>query len=481
MLSSKKSQLGKWLLAIVCGISTASAFAKEQISLAVGEEYNLVLPTIAKSVDVGSARILKVSRGETKANLNLKGLQTGSTTLTVTLAGTKVLKYDVVVGNMLAGIMRQLAGLDGVKASERDGKVLIDGLVTSKEALNRIAEIKRDNPGIIIDGTEKNLAASNTVISTINRVLRENDMANIQAHSYGRIIVLEGSPANEQQSEMALRIAQMMYPGIENRISKDSNGAPAVSIEVLFVEVNKSDDATIGVGQTFGDAVAIESKASIAAAQLGSRTGVAKAAGFGLNWQVGGISTFLKLLQTKSSSRVLSNPKLVTRSGSPAKFHSGSTVYLQKREVKDKEIITEFKPVDDGIILNITPKLDAIGQIDAQIDTEVSKFTDLAASDTPSMTRSKVSTAVTIRDGQTIMLSGLMSKRNTKTVSRVPVLADIPLIGELFKSRHSIEQDTEMMILVTINRMNAQDDRAKAAGTRLWEKARPDVEFSIYD
>jgi len=193
------------------------------------------------------------------------------------------------------------------------------------------------------------------------------------------------------------------------------------------------------------------------------------------------MSAFLQLLQERSSSRVLSNPKLVTRSGAVAKFHSGKTTYLTKRTVKADEIITDFAPVDAGIILNITPKIDPTGQIDSQIDTEVSQFGEIKDGSIPTLTRSKVSTAVTIRDGQTIMLSGLMSKRNSKTVSRVPVLADIPLVGELFKSRQSHEDEIEMLILVTINRIHGQDDRAKAAGQRLWEKARPDVEFSIYD
>jgi|GEM_PF-3054801 len=465
----------------ICVSFSTAALAKEQIAVGVGEEYTLTLPAIAKSVDIGSSRILRVSRGETKAVLILKGLQPGSTSLKVALTGARTLSYDVVVGNMLASIVRQLSGLDGVKATERDGRILLDGIVSSKEAANRIADIKRENPGLILDGTEKNLAASNTVVATINRVLRENDMANIQSHAYGKIIVLEGSPANEQQAEMANRIAQMIYPGIENRLSKDSNGAPAVSIEVLFVEVNKTDDSTIGLGRTFGSKVLEESKSSLAQIGVGSRSGSNKAGGFGLNWQVGGMSAFLQLLQERSSSRVLSNPKLVTRSGAVAKFHSGKTTYLTKRTVKADEIITDFAPVDAGIILNITPKIDPTGQIDSQIDTEVSQFGEIKDGSIPTLTRSKVSTAVTIRDGQTIMLSGLMSKRNSKTVSRVPVLADIPLVGELFKSRQSHEDEIEMLILVTINRIHGQDDRAKAAGQRLWEKARPDVEFSIYD
>src|SRR5690606_18542128 len=86
----------------------------------------------------------------------------------------------------------------------------------------------------------------NSVVSTINKVLAENDISNLQAESYGRLIVLQGSPRDAMQLELALRIARMIYPDIEDRVSKDSNGAPPLSIEVVFSEVQKKNDKTIG-------------------------------------------------------------------------------------------------------------------------------------------------------------------------------------------------------------------------------------------
>jgi type II secretory pathway component GspD/PulD (secretin) len=478
-----------WLTsAVVSGLTGASmllassvALAQESLMVGVGEEVPVQLPSIALSVDLKSARIVSVTRGETKATLYVKGLSTGSTTMSVTMSGGKKQTWSITVGNRVAQIIKSLNAVEGIKASERDGKVFVEGSVTSKEGVNILTELKRSNPGMIIDTSDRNLASSNTVVTTINRVLRENDLGNLQAHAYGRIIVLEGSAASEQQAELAMRIAQMIHPSIENRISKESNGSPAVSIEVVFVEVTKGNEKEIGIPRNFGDKPYEEMATGVAQAQLGSRTGKVGAGGFTLNWQVGGLNAFLKMIQQRSSSRVLSNPRLISRSGATAKFHSGKTVYLTNTIVKDDVVTKEFQPVNTGIILDITPKLDAIGQIDAQINTAVSDIGDIKDDVAPVITQSKVDTAVTIRDGQTILLSGLVRKRNTKTVDRVPVLADVPVLGELFKSRKSQDEETEMLILVTMNRVQAQDDKLKAAGQRLWDKAAGDVEFSMYD
>lgn len=485
-----RSVLGKQLTgSVVASLASAAALAalsttanaQESLTVGVGEEVTVQLPTIASNVDLSSARIVSVARGETKATLYVRGLKMGATRMTVTLAGGKKMQWQVTVGNQLGQIVRALSAIDGLKVTERDGKVFVDGTVTSKEALNTLNDLKRNNPGLIVDGSDRNLASSNTVITTINRVLRENDLGNMQAHAYGRIIVLEGSAANEQQAELAFRIAQMIYPGIENRIARDSNGSASVSIEVVFVEVTKGDEREIGLPRAFGDAKPEGQAGGIARGELSSRSGSAGAGGMSLKWQVGGLSTFLKMIQQRSSSRVMSNPRLIGRSGTTAKFHSGKTIYLQNNSVKQDKIVSELLPVDTGIILNITPKLDAIGQIDAQITTAVSDVGDIKDGVAPVLTQSKVDTAVTIRNGQTILLSGLVRKRNAKTVDRVPVLSDVPVLGELFKSRKSQDEETEMLILVTMNRVEAQDDKLKASGQRLWDKAASDVEFSLYD
>ena len=154
--------------------------------------------------------------------------------------------------------------------------------------------------------------------------MNENDIGNIQATAYGRILVLEGSPKDESERELAMRIAKMISPDIEDRMSKTSSAAPSINIEVMFVEVQKSNSETIGLKDPtkYSD----DGKAHVPGKPLGTAThpGVGGTAGK-MNWQIGSLTAFLQMIQTKTSSRVLSNPQLITRSGVEANGRTTST------------------------------------------------------------------------------------------------------------------------------------------------------------
>jgi pilus assembly protein CpaC len=201
-----------------------------------------------------------------------------------------------------------------------------------------------------------------------------------------------------------------------------------------------------------------------------------------LAWQVGPLSAFLQMLQTKSASRVLSNPQLLTRSGQEAKFHSGGTVFLEVDKVDNGVLTVSFQEVQYGIGLSILPIIDRLGQIDAKLKTKVSDLGPPAneKATLPSLVDTDVETAVTLRDGQSILLSGLVNKKNNKAVSKVPLLGDIPVLGELFKSRNVTDKETELLVLVTMSRVGAADQRPDGPG-QLWKRGGRDVEFSIFD
>jgi type II secretory pathway component GspD/PulD (secretin) len=200
-----------------------------------------------------------------------------------------------------------------------------------------------------------------------------------------------------------------------------------------------------------------------------------------MNWAVGPLSTFLKLIESKSVSRVLSNPKIVSRSGQQANFHSGGTFWLNPgtKSGEGGAVVSETIQIDYGIKLAVLPKIDPLGQIDTAITTSI---IDIGAkiADNESITKSEVTTSVTVKDGQSILLSGLVRKTNKKKVDRVPLLADIPLVGEIFKSRQATDEDTELLVLVTMSRVQPSNERIKAAD-KLWDQSGSDVSFSVFD
>lgn len=465
-----------------------AAQGEESVFVIVGGKEVITLDDYADSVVLPEDGIVDVNRGDTKKILVVRGLKQGQVAMQVTLSNGDKLEYQISVSDpsVLRAAHALVSKIPGVKAEIKGGKVIVGGEVRSVSAANRLAGAKRSYPGVIVDASRTKLPSKNAVIKTINKVLVENDIANIQAASYGRLIVLQGSPKDEAQRNLALRIAKMIYVDIEDHTEKNSNGAPALSIEVVFIEVQRKGDKTIGFQGALGGDVSNGQITTPKEGEAPIRRGVSGSASGGsgqygkMNWAVGPLSTFIKMIETRSVSRVLSNPKLVARSGEEAEFHSGGTFYIPTSTTKGSGVeIQSLEAVDYGIILNIMPKLDPLGQIDAKILTSIS---DLGAkiADQQSITRSEVKTAVTIRDGQSILLSGLVRKVEKKKVDRVPLLADIPVVGELFKSRRKETEETELLVLVTMSRVQASDERIKAAG-KLWERSGEDVKFSVFD
>lgn len=471
------------------------ALASSALNLSVGEERPIELGSIAKSVDISNTQVIAIKKGATKAVLLVQAKRLGQATLTVQLTSGQTEVYQVEVTAKSSSALGRLRSIPGLTITENNGKLMVQGTIRNRKDLVALQRIKSESPGSIIDATDTQLASSNTIVTTINDILKENDIANIQASAYGRIIVLEGSPKDEGQAEIAFRIAAMIHPQIENKLSKISKGGPSIGIEVLFVEVSRENKISAGFNPIFGkqDAV-LATDGAVAQASISGKRGVSKAGDMTLGWQVGGIATFLRMIQDRSFTRVLSNPKLVARSGEQAKFHAGQTVYVRDTKVipeasegsEDKganslKFVETLTPIETGILLNIDTKLDALGQIDAKINTSVSELGSTDKGGAISVSKSAVDTAVTIKEGQTIMLSGLIRKQNNKTVHRVPVLADIPLLGELFKSRESNDKESEMLILVTMSRAHASDESLRGKATAIWDSAAQDVEFKLRD
>ncbi len=450
----------------------------EVLTVPVDGQTTLELPARARRVDISSSEILKVDHDRNKSTLFLTGKKEGSGQLKIELLGDKMLTYSVSVVSKLDRIEKEFSEIPGLKTRRDGNKVTLSGRIESKEDLQRVRQLKKKYLGLVLDATGQGVSSSHSVTSTINRILTQNDMQNIQANAYGRIIALEGSAKDKAQGLLAMRIAAMIYPSVENRLSDVTNGGPSISIEVLFVEVVKDNDASFGFQQVRGP-VAKDSPTPLAAINMNPITGTLSQK-HGVTWQVGGLSQFLNLIQTTSRSRVLSNPKLIARSGVEAEFKSGETIYLSQVSNVNGQAVNQYLPIDAGVILKITPKIDDLGQIDASIDTEVSEFSEVTDGP-PTKSISNIATAVTIRDGQTVLLSGLINKRNSKSVSRIPIIADIPLVGELFKNRDLRSNQIETMILVTMNRVEAEETQKSSSAAKLWEESDADISLSFFD
>ncbi|MFS8064206.1 MAG: type IV pilus secretin PilQ, partial [Luteimonas sp.] len=163
----------------------------------------------------------------------------------------------------------------------------------------------------------------------------------------------------------------------------------------------------------------------------------------------------LSALQTEGRGEVISNPRIVTSNQKEAVIRQGEEVgYLtltgagtgggtQVPQVQFKDVLLELKVTptitnDGRVFLNMNVKKD-----------EVQGFVDTGAGSVPRIAKREVNTAVLVDDGQTVVIGGVYEFKDQQDMSKVPFLADIPIIGNLFKKRGRTKSKAELLIFVT--------------------------------
>lgn len=160
-----------------------------------------------------------------------------------------------------------------------------------------------------------------------------------------------------------------------------------------------------------------------------------------------GINSMINLLKEQGTARILAEPSLSTRSGEKASFQSGGSYPLA--------VLNEFgQPVvemqDYGIQLDIEPVIDDQGNIISNVRAEMSSIDfSTVVQGVPGLLTRNTESVVNMRAGETLVISGLIKVEDSRSYEKLPLLGDIPILGELFTSRNFQEGRSELIILVT--------------------------------
>lgn len=202
------------------------------------------------------------------------------------------------------------------------------------------------------------------------------------------------------------------------------------------------------------------------------------------------LTSQLEFLVSKGFARFLAEPTLTCRSGGQASFLAGGEVPIPIDQ-GNGSIAVEFKQY--GIILNMAPIADPSGYIQTTVDVEVSAIDPtVSVLGIPGFLTRKTQTEMNLRGGDTMVLSGLLSDNATKDLDKLPGLGNLPIIGELFKSRSFRRDETELIVLVTPGLLTVEGERNQntieraaeiknIAKSDLREISEADMRFSIKD
>lgn len=260
--------------------------------------------------------------------------------------------------------------------------------------------------------------------------------------------------------------ANVRVANINNRVRLTGEVRDNVSMaRVLEIAQQYSGDPVINAvrvrgGQQVQLDVSILEVARNAGRELGINLGV-NAPGFSFNGGSGtatitdllggftgaSLSLAIDALEDKGLARRLANPKLITTSGVEANFVVGGEVPISGNcDENGENCGTDYR--EYGVRLNFVPTVLDDGLIQLRIKPEVSRPDQTFVEGTGFISR-KVDTTVSLRDGQSFAIAGLLDVANERNIEQVPWIGQIPILGALFSSRGFQKRETELVVIVT--------------------------------
>ena len=165
-----------------------------------------------------------------------------------------------------------------------------------------------------------------------------------------------------------------------------------------------------------------------------------------------GLGAVLTALNQLTNVRVIQQPRAFTADNQEAIFFNGSEVPIQSSTSQStSSTIQGIEYRDVGVLLNVRPRITAHGNVDLTINIELSEQQSgpPGVNDNPIFLRRQVRSQILIQDGQTVLIGGLLKESESKTKRKIPLLGDIPLIGDLFTSIDNSTIREELIVFIT--------------------------------
>ena len=274
-----------------------------------------------------------------------------------------------------------------------------------------------------------------------------HDIEGIKTTIIGNRVVLEGQVIKADDYDKIEKVIAL-YPQVINFVKKNNVRLDKmVQIDVKMMEVDKGFAKNIGIGWPQTISLSSEFKGAYPALDNQARIGAFSVAGSILS----DFGFLFNLMVANNLGRVLSNPVLVCRSGDQASFIAGGEIPIPSTSTLGQ---TNVNWKEFGVILNIQPATDEFNNISLKIHAETSDI-DMANAvsangiNLPAFVTRKTETVVNLTQGETLVLSELLSDKGFKSVAKFPLLGSIPIIGELFKSRKYQYAQSQFLVFIT--------------------------------
>ncbi len=183
----------------------------------------------------------------------------------------------------------------------------------------------------------------------------------------------------------------------------------------------------------------------------GLQANTAQPQGLRYTLSAGQYSVFLQAVQTDSRFNVLSTPRIFTTNNATAQINiSQSLPYVTNQTVTTTgTILYNYNFLNVGIVLTVTPRITSNGYVTMDVTQTANDFVSYTSFNAPIVNQREAQTTVSVKDGETIVLGGIINSSVSHAVSKIPVLGDLPLVGNLFRSTNATNNKTELLVFLT--------------------------------
>lgn len=294
-------------------------------------------------------------------------------------------------------------------------------------------------------------------------------------------LLLRGKVKNQYEHDSAVKVAQLYLGsggGAASSASANGEGQGAVTdsniidlldmtnpsqvrLEAQIIEINTSAERDLGIqywsptiGSSSGSGSGSDddlTRGSSGLFYVGENFKNSRGSFGWLGSHISNMNASLQALVTEGKARILSRPSITTMSGQKANILIGGRIPIPT-SAGDGQIAIDWR--EYGIRLNIEPVVDAENKITSKVHAEVSTL-DYGHSVTendfsiPAIASREADAVINVRSGMTMAIGGLLNSQDGKTVTKIPLLGDIPIIGQFFRHTQKTRDNRELLILIT--------------------------------
>ena len=288
---------------------------------------------------------------------------------------------------------------------------------------------------------------------------------NVQVAGQEGRVVLTGTIGTEQVSDQAVKMAGMYSKDVTNALVVNSSIVKQVTLKVRIVEVDRAKLNAFAFnffaagGNNLVQTTTGQNSSTLTATPGGTTGGkqvtVTNPLNFLLYSSRLNVGATLQDLQTLNVLQILSEPTITAMSGQKGSFLAGGEFpfpVVQAGASGGTAITIQFRPY--GVKLDFTPTVNIDGTVELKVAPEVSSLdysneVQIAGYTIPALSTRRAESQVVLRSGQTFVISGILDKRVTDQFASTPGIANIPILGQLFKSKSVDHTDQELVVIVT--------------------------------